>query len=59
MGHPVLTIRKEDQCAECGQPLCNHNRVRNYPDDGPAGTYHYEYECQPEAIEAKTKVEPQ
>lgn len=32
-------------CASCNRPLWQHDRVRTYPEDGPAGSYHYELRC--------------
>jgi hypothetical protein len=32
-------------CPDCGYPLHAHDRDRVYPDDGPAGSYHYTYDC--------------
>ena len=32
-------------CKECGVPLHEHDKERRYPDDGPAGSYHYRYRC--------------
>lgn len=34
-----------DFCERCDRPLCDHDRERVYPDDGPTGSYHYEYFC--------------
>ena len=31
-------------CA-CGTPYHKHDKERVYPDDGPTGSYHYEYIC--------------
>lgn len=53
----VLTIRAEDNCKECGLQLHEHNKERVYPNDGPAGSYRYEYICPPEAIEEKARVD--
>lgn len=30
-------------CRTCGKPHADHDRRRVYPDDGPPGSYHYEY----------------
>lgn len=32
-------------CHNCGKPGFKHEKERVYPDDGPAGSYHYEYYC--------------
>lgn len=32
-------------CVKCKLPAHEHQRVKVYPDDGPAGTYHYELHC--------------
>lgn len=32
-------------CSGCGKPLWMHDRERVYPDDGPAGSYHYHLVC--------------
>lgn len=42
---PVLTITEHDHCPECGDPLCYHDKVKVFPEDGPAGTYKYRYHC--------------
>jgi uncharacterized membrane protein len=34
-------------CPHCSAPLHEHEKTRVYPDDGPAGTYHYEYHSCP------------
>lgn len=30
----------------CGTPYHEHGKERVYPDDGPAGSYHYRFRCQ-------------
>lgn len=35
-------------CGNCGHGRCHHKRERVYPEDGPAGSYHYEYTDCPE-----------
>ena len=44
-----MTIRRssynQGPCQHCGEIGAAHDRRRVYPDDGPAGTYHYEYHC--------------
>jgi len=32
-------------CVHCGHVGHEHERERVYPDDGPAGSYHYEHRC--------------
>lgn len=32
-------------CDDCGHPLHDHDKERVYPDNGPAGSFHYEYIC--------------
>lgn len=32
-------------CNQCGVPAHEHEKERVYPDDGPAGSYHYKYIC--------------
>jgi hypothetical protein len=32
-------------CDNCGRPAFAHQKRRFYPDDGPAGSYHYHYFC--------------
>lgn len=47
-GRKIAAIKnREDEqgCSDCGYPLWAHERNRVYPDDGPAGSYHYEYDC--------------
>ena len=44
-GHPYFLMVSPDFCESCDQPLCDHDRERVYPDDGPSGSYHYEYFC--------------
>lgn len=33
------------QCANCGHVGHEHDKERVYDDDGPTGSYHYEYTC--------------
>lgn len=33
------------QCRFCGLQLHEHDRVKRFPDDGPAGSFCYEYQC--------------
>ena len=33
------------KCANCGHAGHEHDKERVYPDDGPAGSYHYRYVC--------------
>lgn len=33
-----------DWC-DCGVPYHSHDKERVYPDDGPSGSYHYNYIC--------------
>lgn len=33
------------KCRRCGVHLHQHDRRRVHPDDGPDGTWHYEYDC--------------
>ena len=32
-------------CEYCGEAGHAHDRERVYPDDGPAGSWHYKYRC--------------
>lgn len=33
------------QCRFCKGQVAQHDRVRVYPDDGPPGSWHYQYRC--------------
>jgi len=33
------------KCENCGEFGHEHEKKRVYPDDGPSGSYHYEYHC--------------
>lgn len=44
-GHPYFLAVSPDFCERCDQPLCDHDRERVYPADGPPGSFHYEYFC--------------
>lgn len=35
----------DGECSWCEVPLHEHDKKRVYPDDGPAGSYHYKYLC--------------
>jgi len=32
-------------CPECGEKFSEHDKERVYPDDGPTGSWHWDYQC--------------
>lgn len=52
-GHPYFLRSSADHCTRCGDPLCEHDRERVFPEDGPPGSSHYEYYCKPSGAPAR------
>lgn len=44
-GERERTLGSAEPCPDCGEPFHEHDKERVYPDDGPAGSWHYTYIC--------------